>query len=199
MPMAASSSAMRGEERQQQRVEVLARQRFRDDLVHGAQVSDRDRGVHGAHFALHRGAECERIARRADHPRQRNHTVGQLRDAIGNLGLRNVHNALAVVGEPGLGHVADDADDLPRRFLELRTEALADHHDLAQGVLLRPVLLRHGLVDHHHQRRAARIALREDAAAQQRDLQRVEVVRARPSATARRRRSRLWRGDGLRC
>src|ERR1035441_6946641 len=77
-----------------------------------------------------------RKAGRAHRPRQRNNAAGKFREAIGHLGLRHVHDALSVVGEPGFGDVADDADDLPRPFLKLRTETPADHHDLAQDLLL---------------------------------------------------------------
>ena len=79
------------------------------------------------------------------------------------------------VAEAGLLHVADDAHDLARRLGEVGAHALADLDLLADGVALRPVLLRERLVDDDDARRARGVALAEQAAAPQRDLERFEV------------------------
>ena len=107
-------------------------------------------------LALDRDPQRHRIGGGPDRPRQRKDVVGERRQPFGHLALRHVHHADVRVLQPVLAHVADDPDDLPRRLLELRPEPLADDDQLPDRILLRPVLLRHRLVDDDDPRRPRR-------------------------------------------
>src|SRR5512145_2435820 len=58
--------------------------------------------------------------------------------------------------QPVLAHVSNDADNLSGRLLELRTQSLADQDHLAERVLVRPVFLRHRVIDDDHPERRQR-------------------------------------------
>ena len=118
-----------------------------------------------------------RVGRGANTPRQGDHAVRKRGQAFGHLTLRNVHHADALIPQPVLADVADNADDLPGRLFELRSESLADHDDLTERVLFGPVLLRHRVVDDQHASGRAGVDLGERASAQQRNPEHPEVVR----------------------
>src|SRR6185312_10326864 len=87
---------------------------------------------------------------------------------------RRVHRWTLVLIKTLGFHVAGHADD--RQPLRWRLPREADA--TADGVRSRPVLPGHALVDDRDQRRIIAIAGQEGAAFQQRNLQRVEVIRA---------------------
>src|SRR5581483_6430239 len=101
------------------------------------------------------------------------------------LAVRDVilHGRLAF--EPVLFDVADDADELAPDGVALRVPLEAD--PLAQGVLVRPELSRHRLVNDRDGLRALHVAVVEVPAFDERDAHRLEVARARePAVTPRR-------------
>ncbi len=104
--------------------------------------------------------------------------------AVSNLRLGNDHHREGFLTGTVVARVAHDADDLPGWFLILRPNTLADDDLLADGVFLRPILLRHGLVNQHHARCAGSVAVSEVAAAQDRNPEKIEIPgrRAYPSA-----------------
>ncbi len=73
-------------------------------------------------------------------------------------------------------NVACNADDLPRGFIELRSNPFADDDLLADGVFFGPVFLGHGLIDDNDARRAGHIAVGKVAATQDRYLESLEVA-----------------------
>ena len=72
-----------------------------------------------------------------------------------------------------IGHYADD---LAGRLLELRADVFANDDLLADGVLLRPILFGHGLIDENHARRAGCIVFGKVAALEDGDLEHAEVA-----------------------
>ena len=97
-----------------------------------------------------------RIAVGAHHPGHGADAGVERGHAVGDLCLGNDHQRTRIAVEPAVANVADDADDLARGFFKLRADAFADDDLLADRILLRPVLLRHGLVDDDHAGRASR-------------------------------------------
>ena len=73
-----------------------------------------------------------------------------------------------------------------RRLLEVRAHVFADDDLLADGVLLRPELFGHGLIDEHHAGRGGGVVFGEVAAAEDGDLEDARSSRARCSSTRRR-------------
>ena len=61
--------------------------------------------------------------------------------------------------------IADDADDLPRRLIEFRSDAFADGDARAQGISFRPKLFGQRLVNDDDAIRVGGVLLGERAAA----------------------------------
>ena len=96
---------------------------------------------------------------------------------VGQLRPWDVHDRLRIPVEADVAHVAGNADDLARRFLEHRPQALADGDACAQRIAVGPVSLCHGLVDDDDAGRAAAVLVGETAAAQNGNLEHGEVGR----------------------
>ena len=103
IPIAASTSATRGKQRQQRHVEPRLRDRAGDDFLERADVADRQVAVERVDGAPGRFAQGLRAAPavfiRTDIP-----DTGHWR--VGQIDLRRIR-----LGKPGVLHVADDADD----------------------------------------------------------------------------------------
>src|SRR6185295_19955062 len=84
------------------------------------------------------------------------------------LGHRNVRLGRRRRLETALVHVADDTDD---RAVAVESDGLADR------VLARKELLCRRLIDDEHLRRAIAVGLREEPAANQRNAERLVIVR----------------------
>src|SRR5262245_6542825 len=105
-----------------------------------------------------------------------------------DLGLENVYCGRRIVVRSIVANIADDSDDLPRGVFKVHSTAYdaSSHSDaLANRVGVRPELFGHRLVDDDN-RRAARVLIRENSSAQQRNLEDVEIARrneAEPSSS----------------
>src|SRR5206468_4609433 len=82
----------------------------------------------------------------------------------------------ALVLQAILATVAGKPDDLPGRIVELRSQSFADADHLANGILFRPVLPGHRVVDDRDPRRAAGVRLAEAPPPPHRNAKRREVV-----------------------
>ena len=148
------------EDGEQQHVEAFARGGAPHHLVHGSHVRY---GKASAGLAQLLGDGCDGLVRVSMGPHQppqrldarveRGHTIGDLR-------LRNDHHRAGIAVKAAVVGVGDDADDLPRRLLELRPDIFADDHLLTDGILLGPELFGHGLIDEHYAGRARRYRFR---------------------------------------
>src|SRR6266508_3806985 len=118
-------------------------------------------------FSANRFNEAGRIAGRARH--QRHERKRLLRVGFIGLWQRLLAQTIRL-------HVADDTDDLPINF-RIVTEQAGQLNTFADGVLIREISLRHRTVDDGDTKRAFRIELGEEAAPQQRDAYRSEIVR----------------------
>ena len=72
--------------------------------------------------------------------------------------------------------VADDSDDLPRTFSESWSGTGSDEDAISQRIASGPVMMRECLVDHDDAGSRSIILPGECAAAQQRNLQGVEIA-----------------------
>ena len=122
-----------------------------------------------------------RLDGRAHDPTHGPCAVHQHVQRVRHLRERQVHHRPGILRDAAGTHVADNADDLPHG---LGRELLHDGRAAAHGNLIReriaavlPVLLRHGLVDDDDGRARGRIGVVERAAADDGDLERIEVAR----------------------
>src|SRR5262245_53053904 len=96
---------------------------------------------------------------------------------IGHLSLRNEHLRSWLAVETAIARVTHDADDLAFRFVrELAHDAAPDDQPFADRACLRPVLLRHCLVDEDNRLSMAVVALDKRASLLHRDLEYLEVA-----------------------
>jgi hypothetical protein len=66
-------------------------------------------------------------------------------------------------------------DDFARRLRKIRPHASSDHDPLSQRIVFRPELPGEGVVDNHDGRRVSDVPLGKEPAAQQGNLQNLEV------------------------
>src|SRR5439155_12900255 len=86
-------------------------------------------------------------------------------------------------------HITSDADDLTPDQLHFGGKSSPDCDAVGEWITCRPVPLRHGLIDDHDARRAARVLIRERAAPHNRNLECAKVRRRnrrKPAAAMRR-------------
>jgi hypothetical protein len=95
-----------------------------------------------------------RIAVGAHEPAHRAYAGVERSHSVSHLRLGDDHHRLRIAIETAIVYVAGDSDDLARRLVKLRANALADNDLLADGVLFGPELFGHGLVDEDHAGRA---------------------------------------------
>src|SRR5579872_2479707 len=76
------------------------------------------------------------------------------------------HHRARIAVQTAVAYVSGDPDDLARALLKLRADVAADDDLLSDGILFRPPLFCHRLVDDHHARSRAVVAIGEVAAAQ---------------------------------
>src|SRR5262245_48241157 len=75
-----------------------------------------------------------------------------------------------------LANVAGDAHNFPRWFLKLRAKTPADGDAFTDGIVFRPVFLRHRLIDDDDLRRCENIAVIKRSASPYRYVQGGEVI-----------------------
>ena len=102
---------------------------------------------------------------------------------------RDVHRRRGVGLEAGVANVPDDADDLVEAV-----RAVADVDALSDGIAVREVTVGELLIDDRDHGRLLAIAHGERPAAQQRDAESLEVVRARDAIVRRGSFIGLWCG-----
>ena len=127
------------EDGQQQHVEVRARRRLDDDLVHRLDPRDRQPAARLPQLLLNRRGRT-RAARRACARPSRARRACEF-SAVTPSGICANGTYIAGCGSwlsAAVPHVADDADDLPRPFVERRARPLSDHELIAQRIALRP-------------------------------------------------------------
>jgi hypothetical protein len=151
---------------QKQHGEALAGDALGDDLLHRPLARHRQQPIESVKLALDRHAQAHRIEARADRPRQRDDRVGERGQPFRHLALRNVHDTDLGLTQSRFAHTADHPNDLARRVLELRAQALADGDHVPDGIFLRPVLSRHCIINYDDVRGVFAIGLAEGAAAQ---------------------------------
>ena len=188
MPIAASSSAQRAEDRHQPHVEPLARRRARDDLVHRPHVGHRQAASPGAAApGSARSATAASTCVRTTHA----------------IGVRRTFSALAASGTCacgmnicGRGSLSSPPSRMsPTTPMICRSGSSANSRmtprpidePIVQRIALRPELLRHRLVD--DRRPAATCCVSRSvnvAAALHRNLEHLEVARRdrHPAAAA---------------
>jgi len=101
----------------------------------------------------------------------------QLHHPVADLRQGNKHLTAGILVEPAVAGIADNSDDLARRFFERGPHACADDDSLSNGIFMRPEPAGHGFVDQDHTRRASRIALGETSAAHDGDPEDIEEAR----------------------
>ena len=188
MPIAASSSADAAEHRHQHMLKRCARRRPRHDLVHRADVGDRQAASPGAAASWIGRAERVRLDLRAHDPRDR-------RDAARSA--RWPRPAPAPAG--CTSSAADRCSSPPSRTSPTTPMICRSGSSANSRMTPRPMIsrsfsgspfgqncLRHRLVDDHDRRRVPRVALGEGAAALDGNLEHVEVARRdrHPAAAA---------------
>src|SRR3984957_15780223 len=178
-----------GENHQQRHIEISALRGFRTHLIHGANMRDRQAAARGAKLFLNFRAEGKWFDLGAHDPGNWNDAIIERGHAIRHLRHGNVHDRLGIAVEAAVSHVADNSNDFARRLFEFRAHSFADRDALAHGIRVLPIFLGHALVDQDDRFRAAVVAVRKHAAAQQRNLENVKIARrerAIPGAAMRR-------------
>src|SRR5579864_3619429 len=96
---------------------------------------------------------------------------------IGKLRVWHVHSRPRHSLQCAFARVAYDPDNLANRLaLDNRAEALAEENPIPQWILIFPVLLGHGFIDHHYRGRSAVVAIRKRSPALQGDIKDLEVT-----------------------
>ena len=135
----------------------------------------------------------------AHHPANRVDAQVESDHRVGHLHRGRVHRRPRLVVEAAVAGVADDADDLALGLGgELAHHAAAEHEAFADRAPVGPVLPGHRLVDDGHRRGQRVVAVGEDAALPDRNLEHVEVAgadRQPPGAAVERRIGERPAGD----
>ena len=169
MPIAASVSAVRREQRQQERHEARLRQRRRRHIAPSSGCRrpagcDRSRGSRRAPDRP-AASGLPSVLTTSVMPR------GAERMCAGQLRVREVHLRARLFDHGVVAHGADDADDGQPGLV------VGAHHELpADRVLTGPVARRHRVVDHDRGHRVFAIGVGQEPAANQRQAHRFEVA-----------------------
>src|SRR5580692_2637317 len=147
----------------------------------------RNRQAAGRLFQVFREGRTERIRLRviaAHDPDNARRAVGKGGYAVGDLRHGNINHRSGIVIESGIVDVLGKADDLALRLFEFRPVSLAEQNALADGIALWPKLASESLIYDCDAGCGGIVAIVKSAAAHQRDLEDVEIVRRNAHPTA---------------